>query len=177
MIKPEWIKFTNICESGEEIAVLILPDKIEYKVQKDEQTSEVPNADPPTLEPKQTDGEEDKESIAKKIRKLEKGIEQVNGKLEDFRKVVFVELDSLRGFINESVQTVLQMINSRNVQDDAKFAGSSTKNNDQQKDLNNQHFQFNIGEQVQASTSKREHVDGAVGQKNLPTHGDLYTHF
>lgn len=71
------IQFTNIVESGEEIAVLILPDKIEYKVQEGEQTSEVPNADPPTLEPKQTDGEEDKESIAKKIRKLEKGIEQV----------------------------------------------------------------------------------------------------
>ncbi|XP_070007586.1 uncharacterized protein [Nicotiana sylvestris] len=150
MIKPEWIKFTNIGESGEEIAVLNLPDNIEYKVQEGEQTSEVPNADPPTLEPKQTDGEEDKESIAKKIIKLEKGIEQVDGKLEDFRKAVFVELDSLRGFINEYMQTVLQMINSRNVQDDAKYAGSSTKNNDQQKDLNNQHFQFNIGEQVQS---------------------------
>ncbi|XP_070002189.1 uncharacterized protein [Nicotiana sylvestris] len=80
----------------------------------------VPNVDPLTLEPKQTDGEEDKESIAKKIRKLEKGIEQVDGKLEDFRKAVFVELDSLRGFINKSVQTALQMINNRNVQDDAK---------------------------------------------------------
>ena len=71
------IQFTNIVESGEEIAVLILPDKIEYKVQEGEQTSEVPNADPPTLGHKQTDREEDKESIAKKIRKLEKGIEQI----------------------------------------------------------------------------------------------------
>lgn len=96
--------------------------------------------------------------------------------------------------------------------------------------MNNQHFQFNIGEQVQASTSKTgiykiptkylqfvsvyiqhiytypqiiynfdthmlqlsshhypvlftifnyktEHVEGAVGQENLPAHGDLYTHF
>ncbi|XP_070017444.1 uncharacterized protein [Nicotiana sylvestris] len=167
MIKHEWIKFTNIFESGEEIAVLILPDKIEYKVQDGEQTSEVPNVDPPTLEPKQTDGEERSLLLRR----------SVDRKLEDFRKAIFVELDSLRVFINDSVQSVLQMINIRNVQDDAKFAGRSTKNNDQQKDLNNQHFQFNIGEQVQESTSKTEHVEGAVGQENLPSHGDLYTHF
>ncbi|XP_075108863.1 uncharacterized protein LOC142180706 [Nicotiana tabacum] len=123
MIKPEWIKFTNIVEFREEIVVLILPDKFEYKVQEGEQTSEV------------------------------------DRKLEDFRKAVFVELDSLRVFINDYVQSVLQMINIRNVQDDAK------------------HFQFNIGEQVQESTSKIEHVEGAVGQENLPAHGDLDTYF
>ncbi|XP_070022188.1 uncharacterized protein [Nicotiana sylvestris] len=150
MIKHEWIKFTNIVESGEEIAVLILPEKIEYKVQEGEQTSEVLNADPPTLETKQTDGEEDKESIAEKISKLEKGIEQVDRKLEDFRKAVFVELDSLRVFINDSVQSVLQMINIRNVQDDAK------------------HFQFNIGEQVQENTSKTV-TEGINAQS--PIHG------
>ncbi|OIT29442.1 tmv resistance protein n [Nicotiana attenuata] len=177
MIKPEWIKFTNIVESREEIGVLILPDKIEYKVQEGEQKSEVANADPPTLEPKQIDGEEDNESIAEKISKVEKGIEQVDRKLEDFRKAVFIEIDSLRVFIDESVQTVLQIINSRNVQNDAKFASSSTKNNDQQNDFNNEHFQFNIREQVQASTTKTEHVEGAIGQENLPSHGDLHTHF
>ncbi|XP_070020365.1 uncharacterized protein [Nicotiana sylvestris] len=163
MIKPEWIKFTNIVESGEEIAVLILPDKIEYKVQEGEQTSEVPNADPRWNPNKQ---------MEKRIRSLLLR-RSVDKKLEDFTKSIFVELDSLRVFINDSVQSVLQMINIRNVQNDAKF----NKNNDQQKDLNNQHFQFNIGEQVQESTSKIEHVEGAVGQENLPAHGDLYTHF
>jgi len=64
-------------ESGEEIGVLTLPNKIEYEDEQGAQSSEVPNADSPTLEPKHTDCQEDKESVAKKLRKLEKGIEQV----------------------------------------------------------------------------------------------------
>ncbi|XP_075111792.1 uncharacterized protein LOC107774502 isoform X2 [Nicotiana tabacum] len=132
MIKPEWIKFTSVTESGEEIGLLTLPNKIEYEDEQGAQSSEVPNVVFPTLEPKHTDCQEDKESVARKLRKLEKGIEQVDGKLEDFRKVVFEELHDLQVFIDDSAKSVLNLINRRYDADEAKLAGSSTKNNDRQ---------------------------------------------
>ncbi|XP_075096399.1 uncharacterized protein LOC107820707 [Nicotiana tabacum] len=120
---------TFTTESGEKIGVLTLPNKIDYEDEQGAPSSEVPNADSPTLEPKHTDCQEDKESVAKKLRKLEKGIEQ--------------------------------------------FAGSSTKNNDQQQGVNNQQFQFNIGDQVHASTSNT----AAVCLEHVPAHVDLYSEF
>nr|XP_009765255.1 PREDICTED: uncharacterized protein LOC104216824 [Nicotiana sylvestris] len=120
MIKPEWIKFTSMTESGEEIGVLTLPNKIEYEDEQGARSSEVPNADSPTLEPKHTDCQEDKESVAKKLRKLEKRIEQVDGKLEDFRKAVFEELHDLRVFIDDSVKSALNLINRKYDVDEAK---------------------------------------------------------
>ncbi|XP_019261986.1 PREDICTED: uncharacterized protein LOC109239847 [Nicotiana attenuata] len=77
MIKPEWVKFTSMTESGEEIGVLTLPDKIQYEDEHGAQSSQVPIAGSPTFEPKHTDCQEDTESVASKLRKLEKGIEQV----------------------------------------------------------------------------------------------------
>nr|XP_009759245.1 PREDICTED: uncharacterized protein LOC104211813 isoform X2 [Nicotiana sylvestris] len=159
MIKPKWMKFTNINESPEELSVMSLPDKVEYITEEVEHVSEDPKVDAHPLEPKESIGKEDKESILCKIRKLKRGLEKVNEKLEDFRKDVFEELVSLRVLINESVKTILQAINSPNDQVDAKFAGSSTKNTDQPKDKNNQQFQFTSGELVQASTSKTERED------------------
>ncbi|XP_075079933.1 uncharacterized protein LOC142165233 [Nicotiana tabacum] len=173
MIKPEWIKFTSMTESREEIGVLTLPNKIEYEDEQGAQSSEVPNADSPTLEPKHTDCQEDKESVAKKLRKLEKGIEQVDEKLEDFRKAVFEELHDLRVFIDDSVKSVLNLINRRYDVDEAKFAGSSTKNNDQQQGVNNQQFQFNISDQVHARTSNT----AAVCPEHVLAHVDLYSEF
>ncbi|XP_009759246.1 uncharacterized protein [Nicotiana sylvestris] len=177
MIKPKWMKFTNINESPEELSVMSLPDKVEYITEEVEHVSEDPKVDAHPLEPKESIGKEDKESILCKIRKLKRGLEKVNEKLEDFRKDVFEELVSLRVLINESVKTILQAINSPNDQVDAKFAGSSTKNTDQPKDKNNQQFQFTSGELVQASTSKTELVEGALGEENHPARVNLYTHF
>nr|XP_016502528.1 PREDICTED: uncharacterized protein LOC107820707 [Nicotiana tabacum] len=174
MIKPEWIKvFFHTTESGEKIGVLTLPNKIDYEDEQGAPSSEVPNADSPTLEPKHTDCQEDKESVAKKLRKLEKGIEQVDRKLEDFRKAVFEELHDLRVFIDDYVKSVLNLINMRYDVDETKFAGSSTKNNDQQQGVNNQQFQFNIGDQVHASTSNT----AAVCLEHVPAHVDLYSEF
>nr|XP_009787702.1 PREDICTED: uncharacterized protein LOC104235598 [Nicotiana sylvestris] len=177
MIKPEWMKFTNINESTEELSVMSLPDKVECIIEEVEHVSEDPKVDAPPLEPKESIGKEDNEFILRKIRKLKRGLEKVDEKLEDFRKDAFEELGSLRVLINESVKTVLQVINSPNDQVDAKFAGSSTKNTDQPKDKNNQQFQFTSGEPVQASTSKTEHVEGALGEENHPTRVDLYIYF
>ncbi|XP_075105098.1 uncharacterized protein LOC142179295 [Nicotiana tabacum] len=165
MIKPVWMKFTNINESHEELSVMSLSDKVEYIIEEVEHVSEDPKVDAPPMEPKESIGKEDKESILCKIRKLKSGLEKVDEKLEDFRKDVFEELGSLLVLINESVKTVLQ------------FAGSSTKNTDQPKDNNNQQFMFNSGEPVHASTNKTEHVEGALGEENHPAHVDLYTHF
>ncbi|XP_075103540.1 uncharacterized protein LOC142178108 [Nicotiana tabacum] len=173
MIKPEWIKFTSMTESGEEIGVLTMPNKIEYEDKQGAQSSEVPNADSPTLEPKHIDCQEDKESVAMKLRKLEKGIKQVDGKLEDFRKDVFKELHDLRVFIDDSMKRVLNLINRRYDVDEAKFAGSSTKNNDQKQGVNHQQFPFNLGDQVHASTSNT----AAVCPEHVPVHVDLYGEF
>ncbi|XP_075096207.1 uncharacterized protein LOC142174327 [Nicotiana tabacum] len=169
MIKPEWIKFTSMTESGEEIGVLTLPNKIEYEDEQGAQSSEVPNADSPTLEPKHTNCQEDKESVAMKFRKLEKGIKQ----LEDFRKDVFKELHDLRVFIDDSMKKVLNLINRRYDVDEAKFANSSTKNNDQKQGVNHQQFPFNLGDQVHASTSNTT----AVCPEHVPVHVDLYGEF
>ncbi|XP_075111045.1 uncharacterized protein LOC107791609 [Nicotiana tabacum] len=79
MIKPEWIKFTNMIESGEELGVLNLPDKIQYEDEHGAQPSHVPTAASPSFEPKYTDCQEDIESISSKLRKLEKGIVQFAG--------------------------------------------------------------------------------------------------
>ncbi|XP_070022080.1 uncharacterized protein [Nicotiana sylvestris] len=163
-------RFTSMTESGEEIGVLTLPNKIEYEDEQGAQSSEVPNADSPTLEPKHTDCQEDKESVAMKLRELEKGINiTVDGKLEDFRKDVFKELHDLRVFIDDSMKRVLNLINRRYDVDEAKFAGSSTKNNDQKQGVNHQQFSFNLGDQVHASTSNTTAV--------CPGHVDLYGEF
>ncbi|XP_075088503.1 uncharacterized protein LOC142170481 [Nicotiana tabacum] len=143
MIKPEWLKFTSITESGEEIGVLNLPDKIQYEDAHGAQSSQVPIVASPTFEPKDTDCQEDTESVTSKLRKLEK-------------------------FIDVSVKSVMKVINRRYDVDESKFAGSSTKNNDQQQGENNQQFQFNIGDQVHTSTNNTEHVQA---------HVDLYPDF
>jgi len=57
--------------------VLNLPDKIQYEDAHGAQSSQVPIAASPTFEPKDTDCQEDTESVTSKLRKLEKGIEQV----------------------------------------------------------------------------------------------------
>ncbi|XP_070010594.1 uncharacterized protein [Nicotiana sylvestris] len=173
MIKPEWLKFTSITESGEEIGVLNLPDKIQYEDAHGAQSSQVLIAASPTFEPKDTDCQEDTESVTSKLRKLEKGIEQVDGKLAEFRKAVFEELSSLREFIDVSVKSVMKVINRRYDVDESKFAGSSTKNNDQQQGENNQQFQFNIGDQVYASTSNTV----AISPEYVQAHVDLYPDF
>nr|XP_009776115.1 PREDICTED: uncharacterized protein LOC104225938 [Nicotiana sylvestris] len=205
MIKPEWLKFTSITESGEEIGVLNLPDKIQYedahgaqssqftsitesgeeigvlnlpdKIQYEDahgaQSSQVPIAASPTFEPKDTDCQEETEFVTSKLRKLEKGIEQVDGKLAEFRKTVFKELLSLQEFIDVSVKSVMKVINRRYDVDESKFAGSSTKNNDQQQGENNQQFQFNIGDQVHASTSNTT----AISPEHVQAHVDLYSDF
>ncbi|XP_070028748.1 MAR-binding filament-like protein 1-1 [Nicotiana sylvestris] len=113
-------ELTNINESPEELSVMSLPNKVEYIIEKVEHVSEDPKVDAPLLEPKESIGKEDKESILRKIRKLKRGLEKVDEKLEDFRKDVFEELGSLRVLINDSVKTVLQAINSPNDQVDAK---------------------------------------------------------
>ncbi|XP_070005144.1 uncharacterized protein [Nicotiana sylvestris] len=159
MIKPEWLKFTSITESGEETGVLNLPDKIQYEDAHGAQSSQVPIAASPTFEPKDTDCQKDTESVISKLKKLEKAIEQVDGKLAEFRKAVFEELSSLRQFIDVSVKSVMKVINRRYDVDESKFVGSSTKNNDQQQGENNRQFQFNIGDQVHASTSNTAYVD------------------
>ncbi|XP_019238869.1 PREDICTED: uncharacterized protein LOC109218928 [Nicotiana attenuata] len=170
MIKPEWLKFTSMTESGEEIGVLNLPDKIQYEDEHGAQSSQVPIDASPTFEPKHTDCQEDTESVTSKLRKLEKGIEQVDGKLVEFSKAVFEELSSLREFIDVSVKSVMKVINSKYDVDESRFAGSSTKNNDQQQRENNQQFQFNIGDQVHASTSNTaaispDHVQAHVEEE------------
>ncbi|XP_075074791.1 uncharacterized protein LOC142162346 [Nicotiana tabacum] len=177
MINPEWMKFTNINESPEELSVMSLPDKVEYTIEEVEHVSENPKVDAPPLEPKESIAKEEKESILRKIKKLKRGIEKVDEKLEKFRKDLFEELGSLRDLIKDSVKAVLQVINNPNDQVDAKFAGSSTKNTNQPKDKNNQQFQFNSGETVQVSPSKIEHVECAHGEENHPARVDLYTHF
>ncbi|XP_070011349.1 uncharacterized protein [Nicotiana sylvestris] len=166
MIKPEWLKFTSITESGEEIGVLNLPDKIQYEDAHGAQSSHVLIDVSPTFEPKDTDCQEDTESVTSKLRKLEKGIEQVDGKLAEFRKTVFEELSSLREFIDVSVNSVMKG-------DKYEFAGSSSKNNDQQQGENNQQFQFNIGDQVHASTSNT----AAISPEHVQAHVDLYPNF
>nr|XP_009793113.1 PREDICTED: uncharacterized protein LOC104240003 [Nicotiana sylvestris] len=177
MIKPEWMKFTNINESPEELSVMSLPDKVEYTIEEVEHVSENPQVDAPPLEPKESIGKEENESILCKIKKLKRGVEKVDEKLEKFRKDVFEELSSLRDLIKDLVKTVLQVINNPNDQVDANFAGSSTKNTDQPKDKNNQQVQFNSGETVQVSPNKTKHVECAHGEENHPARVDLYTHF
>nr|XP_009759565.1 PREDICTED: uncharacterized protein LOC104212079 [Nicotiana sylvestris] len=167
MIKPEWMKFTNINESPEEISVMSLPDKVEYTIEEVEHISEKPKVDAPPLEPKESIVKEEKKSIHRKIKKLKRGVEKVDEKLEDFRKDVFDELGSFRDLIKYSVKTVLQVIKNPNDQVDAKFAGSSTKNTDQPKDKNNQQLQFNSGEPEQSyihGVTKREdmHVQSPI---------------
>ncbi|XP_070002212.1 uncharacterized protein [Nicotiana sylvestris] len=162
MIKPEWLKFTSITESGEEIGVLNLPDKIQYEDAHGAQSSQVPIAASPTFETKDTDCQEDTKSVTSKLRKLEKRIGQVDGKLAEFRKAVFEELSSLREFIDVSVKSVMKVINRRYDVDESKFVGSSTKNNDQQQGENNQQFQFNIA---------------AISPEHVQAHVDLYLDF
>nr|XP_009764856.1 PREDICTED: uncharacterized protein LOC104216504 [Nicotiana sylvestris] len=113
-------KFTNINESPEELSEMSLPDKVEYIIEEVEHVSKDPKVDAPPLEPKESTGKEDKESILRKISKLKRGFEKVDEKLEKFRKDVFEELGSLRVLINESVKTVLQVTNNPNDQVDAK---------------------------------------------------------
>ncbi|XP_075074391.1 uncharacterized protein LOC142161996 [Nicotiana tabacum] len=173
MIKPEWLKFTSITESGEEIGVLNLPDKIQYEDAHGAQSSQVPIVASPTFEHKDTDCQEDTGSVTSKLMKLEKGIEQVDGKLAEFRKAVFEELSSLREFIDVSVKSVMKVINRRYDVDESKFAGSSTQNNDQQQGENNQQFQFNIGDQVHASTNNTS----AISPEHVQAHVDLYPDF
>ncbi|XP_070007214.1 uncharacterized protein [Nicotiana sylvestris] len=169
MIKPEWMKFTNINESPEELSVMSLPDKVEYTIEEVEHVSENPKVDAPPLEPKESIEKEEKESILRKIKKLKRSVEKVDGKLEKLREDVFKELGSLRDLIKESVKTILQVINNPNDQVDAKFAGSSTKNTDQPKDKNNQQFQFNNSETVQL------YIHGVSEREDLhaqsPIHG------
>lgn len=71
------IQFTNMIESGEELGVLNLPDKIQYEDEHGAQPSHVPTAASPSFEPKYTDCQEDIESVSSKLMKLEKGIVQV----------------------------------------------------------------------------------------------------
>nr|XP_009798505.1 PREDICTED: uncharacterized protein LOC104244729 [Nicotiana sylvestris] len=164
MIKPEWIKiffstfFTNMIESGEELGVLNLPDKIQYEDEHGAQPSHVPTAASPSFEPKYTDCQEDIESVSSKLMKLEKGIVQVDGKLDAFRKAVFEELSSLREFIDQSLKGVMNVINKRFDLDESKFAGSSIKNNYQHQGENNQQFQFNAGDQLHGSTSNTDSI-------------------
>ncbi|XP_075112119.1 uncharacterized protein LOC142182094 [Nicotiana tabacum] len=170
MIKPEWLKFTNMIESGEELGVLNLPDKIQYEDEHGAQPSHVPTAASPSFEPKDTDCQEDIESVSSKLRKLEKGIVQVDGKLDAFRKAVFEEISSLREFIDQSLKSVMNVINRRFDLDESKFAGSSTKNNYQHQGENNQQFQFNVGDQLHGSISNTaevspEHLQGNIEEE------------
>ncbi|XP_070003184.1 uncharacterized protein [Nicotiana sylvestris] len=173
MIKPEWIKFTNMIESGEELGVLNLPDKIQYEDEHGAQPSHVPTAASPSFEPKYTDCQEDIESVSSKLRKLEKGIVQVDGKLDAYRKAVFEELSSLREFIDQSLKGVMNVINKRFDLDESKFAGSSTKNNYQHQGENNQQFQFNAGNQLHGSTSNTT----TISPEHFQPHVDLYPDF
>ncbi|XP_070016733.1 uncharacterized protein [Nicotiana sylvestris] len=168
MIKPEWLKFTNMIESGEELGMLNLPDKIQYEDEHGAQPSHVPTAASPSFEPKDTDCQEDIESVSSKLRKLEEGIKKVDGKLDAFRKAVFEELSSLREFTDQSLKSVMNVVNRRFDLDESKFVGSSTKNNNQHQGENNHQFQFNVGDQLNASTSNTEHVQ---------PHVDLYPDF
>nr|XP_016462350.1 PREDICTED: uncharacterized protein LOC107785536 [Nicotiana tabacum] len=162
MITPEWIKFTNITEATEELSMMSLPDKVEYILEEVENISKNPKVDTPPLEPKESIEKEDKKSILKQIRKLKEGHEKVDSDLASFRKDVFEELGSLRALLNDSIKSVLQVINSRNNNIDAKFAGSSTKNADHLKEKNNQQFQCTSGEPLHASSGKI----GAVDEEN-----------
>ncbi|XP_070009758.1 uncharacterized protein [Nicotiana sylvestris] len=173
MIKPEWIKFTNMIESGEELGVLNLPDKIQYEDEHGAQPSHVPTAASPSFEPKYTDCQEDIESVSSKLMKLEKGIVQVDGKLDAYRKDVFEELSSLREFIDQSLKGVMNVINKRFDLDESKFAGSSTKNNYQHQGENNQQFQFNAGDQLHGSTSNT----ATISPEHFQPHVDLYPDF
>ncbi|XP_075096414.1 uncharacterized protein LOC142174507 [Nicotiana tabacum] len=164
MIKPEWIKFTNMIEFGEELGVLNLPDKIQYEDEHGAQPSHVPTAASPSFEPKYTDCQEDIESVSSKLRKLEKGIVQ-----ED----CFEELSSLREFIDQSLKSVMNVINKRFDLDESKFAGSSTKNNYQHQGENNQQFQFNAGDQLHGSTSNT----ATISPEHFQPHVDLYPDF
>ncbi|XP_075096403.1 uncharacterized protein LOC107779659 [Nicotiana tabacum] len=159
MIKPEWIKFTNMIESGEELGVLNLPDKIQYEDEHGAQPSHVPTAASPSFEPKYTDCQEDIESVSSKLMKLEKGIVQ--------------ELSSLREFIDQSLKGVMNVINKRFDLDESKFAGSSTKNNYQHQGENNQQFQFNAGDQLHESTSNT----ATISPEHFQPHVDLYPDF
>ncbi|XP_070007467.1 uncharacterized protein [Nicotiana sylvestris] len=173
MIKPEWIKFTNMIESGEELGVLNLPDKIQYEDEHGAQPSHVPTAASPSFEPKYTDCQEDIESVSSKLMKLEKGIVQVDVKLDAYRKDVFEELSSLREFIDQSLKGVMNVINKRFDLDESKFAGSSTKNNYQHQGENNQQFQFNAGDQLHGSTSNT----ATISPEHFQPHVDLYPDF
>ncbi|XP_070013745.1 uncharacterized protein [Nicotiana sylvestris] len=173
MIKPEWIKFTNMIESGEELGVLNLPDKIQYEDEHGAQPSHVPTAASPSFEPKYTDCQEDIESVSSKLMKLEKGIVQVDVKLDAYRKDVFEELSSLREFIDQSLKGVMNVINKRFDLDESKFAGSSTKNNYQHQGDNNQQFQFNAGDQLHGSTSNT----ATISPEHFQPHVDLYPDF
>ncbi|XP_019242484.1 PREDICTED: uncharacterized protein LOC109222603, partial [Nicotiana attenuata] len=99
MIKPEWVKFTSMHESEEEIGVFTLPDKIQYEDEHGAQSSQVPIAGSPTFEPKHTDGQKDTESVLASSGSWKRGLR---------RKAVFEELSSLREFIDDSVKSVMK---------------------------------------------------------------------
>ncbi|XP_070004946.1 uncharacterized protein [Nicotiana sylvestris] len=149
MIKPEWIKFTNITEATEELSMMSLPDKVEYILEKVEHISEDPKVDAPPLEPKESIGKEDKKFILKQIRKLKEGLEKVDSDLASFRKDVFEELGSLRALLNDSIKSVLQVINSRNDNIDA-------KKNEEDANVGEEAEYVNVGDSDDSRGEKKE---------------------
>ncbi|XP_019265290.1 PREDICTED: uncharacterized protein LOC109242867 [Nicotiana attenuata] len=151
MIKPTWIKFTNIIEAPEELSRMSLPDKVEYILEEVETKFDALKDAASPSGHKQSIGIEDKKDILEQIKKLRKDVDKVGLDLGSFKKDVFEELGSIRLLINNSIKAVLETTNSQKDNIDAKFGGSSTKIASNQKKRT-----INIFRAVVTSSSKKE---------------------
>ncbi|XP_070045352.1 uncharacterized protein [Nicotiana tomentosiformis] len=86
MIKPSWIKFTNMIEAPEEVSRLTLPDKVEYILEEAETQAEHPKNAPSSSGNKQSMGIDDKKDILKQLKKLRKDVDKVGSDLRLFKK-------------------------------------------------------------------------------------------